>query len=167
MAGFQVLAAKVFLRWSSCKVMFLVFQLCAPPLPTEVRGADMTPPCRATAGTQGRTPGDPGHQRRSPGVSQSPRVLLRAHFRALVLVLGGGSEATPSRAAPRSLPAFRQLLPGPTAPPGDAPEGRAEPPRPPQPPPRPWTRPPPWPQDPGGLAEGGSHPQDPLTLPFP
>ena len=101
----------------------------------------MTPPCRATAGTQGRTPGDPGHQRRSPGVSQSPRVLLRAHFRALVLVLRGGSEATPSRAAPRSLPAFRQLLPGPTAPPGDAPEGRAEPPRPPQPPPRPWPRP--------------------------
>lgn len=97
-----------------------VFQLCSPPLSTELflllkigplrsGGADMTSACPATLGSQGGTPGDPGHQTSSTGVLQSPctRVLLRAQFRARVL--GGGRAATPG--TPRTRREFGQLLP--------------------------------------------------------
>lgn len=156
-----------------------VFQLCSPPLSTELflllkigplrsGGADMTSACPATLGSQGGTPGDPGHQTSSTGVLQSPctRVLLRAQFRARVL--GGGRAATPGTRRTRR--EFGQLLPcWSTAPTWRcALRGRWRP----RPSTAPALGPRPYPAvrnpapDSGGLAEGSSHPRDPRTLPF-
>lgn len=98
--------------------MFLVFQLCAPPLPTEVRGADMTPPCRATAGTQGRAPGDPGHQRRSQEL-HNPPGFCRGHISE-----PSSSSSVEAAHSPRSASSFLVQQPRPET----RPEGRAAPP---------------------------------------